>query len=234
MSFGPACSWKYSLPWQTVARSAVPYRINNGRVICENDAWSRSSARTRAATVAGRWFLPLVSGSASGMARICGSRVKSFIFWVSTPSLEAMWLRPLIAVRTRPGAGTWKTKLSQINPVDLVLVIEGIGAGHHAPGAVAQKEDQKPRMPLLGDGDQPAQVGDIFGDIHDMETLALGLATAAQVKGENGKSPRRELLGRPGMLPAMRGSRRGRWQGRRAGCPPGSRTACGCGRRPCW
>ena len=85
-------------------------------MICPNESCSRSSARTSAATVAAGCVSSLVSGSASSAWSAAGSRVKSFIFSVSTPSRGATWLSPLIADSTNPGAGTWKAKLSQISP----------------------------------------------------------------------------------------------------------------------
>ena len=94
----------------------MPCRISTGSVICSKLSCSRSSARTSAATVTAGWLSSLVSGSASSAFSASGSRVKSFICSVSTPSRGAMWLRPLIAASAKPGAGTWKAKLSQISP----------------------------------------------------------------------------------------------------------------------
>ena len=58
-----------------------------------------------------------------------------------------------------------------------------------AAGAVAEQVDRQALMPLLGDPDHPADVGDILGDVLDVEPLALGLAAAAQVDGVDGEAP---------------------------------------------
>jgi hypothetical protein len=69
----------------------------------------------------------------------------SFIFSVSTPSLGATWLNPLIAASTNPGAGLEGEALAD-QSVDLVLMVEHVGAGDDAAGAVAEQIDQQARI----------------------------------------------------------------------------------------
>jgi hypothetical protein len=89
-------------------------------------------------------------------------------------------------------------------PGDLRLVVERVGAGDDAARAVAQHVDGQPRMTLLRDPGQPAQVGDVVGDVLHIEALAVRLAAAAQVECMGSEAPGGKLLADPAILPAMR------------------------------
>ena len=56
-----------------------------------------------------------MSGSAVRAATASGSREKSSFLSFRTGGRGARWLKPLIAASAKPGAGTWKAKLSQMS-----------------------------------------------------------------------------------------------------------------------
>ena len=52
--------------------------------------------------------------------------------------------------------------------------------------------------------DERVDVVEIVGDRLDVEALAVGLAAAAQIERVDGEAARDELLGRPGVVAAVR------------------------------
>jgi hypothetical protein len=123
---------------------------------------------------------------------------------VSTPSRGATWLRPLDRRQHEARGGHLEGEALANQTVDLVLVVERQRAGDDAAGAVAEQIERQGGVSLPGDGDQTADVGDVLGDILDVEALALGPAAAAQIDSVGREARCSQLFAGPEILAAVR------------------------------
>ncbi len=69
---------------------------------------------------------------------------------------------PLDGRQREPGGRHLEREALADEAVDLVLVVERVGAGDDTAGAVAEQVDRQPGVALLGDVDHPGDVGDIL------------------------------------------------------------------------
>ena len=58
-------------------------------------------------------------------------------------------------------------------------MVQGIGAGHDAAGAVAEQKNGQPRLPRFGEPDERGDIRDVICDVLDIETIAVGLSSTA-------------------------------------------------------
>ena len=185
-------------------------------MICGNSFFSRSSARTSAATV----LVGCTSFAMSGSSFIAfsGFRIAREVLVVE---LQHVRVRRQVADALEDGEREvgrvhLERKALADQTGDLVLILQRVDARDHAARAVAEQVDRHAGFALLRDLDEHRDVADIVRHIVDIEALAVRFTAAAQVERVDREARGLQLLAGPQILTAVGIDAMDRWPPRRA------------------
>ena len=84
------------------------------------------------------------------------------------------------------------------------LMFEGVQAGQHPAGAVAQHEHRKIRFTPGREIDHAGDVGEVVSELRDVESLAIRSPASAQIHRVHRKAQFDQLLRHPAVIAAVR------------------------------
>ena len=172
--------------------------ISTGSVMRGNSSRSRSSARTSAATVIAGCTSLAISGSLLSASTAFGIAREILVLELEHRQARRDVAEPL-------DGGEREARRRHLEGEALADE-----AGELRPGAPARRSHEttppalwpsrntgKPGCRDFASSISAGDVADVLGDVLDVETLAVGLAAAAQVEREDREAGGGELLGRP-------------------------------------